>query len=192
MRCLLLLAAATLAVAVDDYDDESSRAGWGAFAVPPTLAELAARDLLPGQGLIVLFVRPEGTADSLGIVPGDVVLAINDQPVSSRRDVRAVVRAAEAGDAVAVAVRSSTGDAAVRHGAFQERPPRPPGPPPWAMMGAWGAPPPGVAALFAGRDAAEQRRQLLAERDALATAAAELAAIPRQPPSAWFVALVVK
>jgi membrane-associated protease RseP (regulator of RpoE activity) len=192
MRCLLLLAAAAVAGAADDYDDESSRAGWGAFAVPPTLAEQAARDLVPGQGLVVLFVRPEGTADTLGIVPGDVVLAINDQPVSSRRDVRAVVRAAEAGDAVTVAVRSSSGDQAVRNGTFQERPPRPPGPPPWAMMGAWGVPPPGVAELFAGRDAAEQRRQLIAERDALATAAAELAAIPRPSPTAWFVSVVVR
>lgn len=191
MRLLILLAAAVAAGAADDYD-EPLRAGWGAFAVPTTLAEQASRDLVPGQGLVVLFVRPEGTADSLGIVPGDVVLAINDQPVNSRHDVRAVVHEAQAGDAVRVAVRSGGGAASVRSGAFQERPQRPPGPPPWAMMAAWGAAQPGAAELFAGRDVAEQRRQLLAEREALDAATRELAALPRPQPGAWFILVEVR
>lgn len=182
----LFLAAACLGAA-DDYD-EPSRAGWGAFAVPANLAELAAHDLVPGQGLVVLFVRPDSTADSLGITAGDVILSLNDKAVSSRAEVRAVVRSAEAGDAVRAVVKR--GDMVrERSGAFAERQPRPPGPPPWA----WAGLAPGFAQLFDGRDASEQRRQLLAERDALALAGAELAAVPRPAPTpAWYVTVVVR
>jgi len=105
MRQFLLLALLANAQAADDYE-EPGRAGWGAFAAPPPLSVQAAHDLMPGQGLVVLHVRPGGTADSLGVAPGDIVMSLNGQPVSTRRELRAIVRQAEAGDAVRVAVKS--------------------------------------------------------------------------------------
>ena len=195
MRPLLLIAALAGLYAADDYD-EPGRAGWGAFAVPPSLAVQAAKDLVPGQGLMVVAVRPGGTADVLGVDPGDVILELNGQPVSTRRELRAIVRQAEAGDAVRVTLSGSSGQTTLR-GAFQERQPRPAGPPPWlafaGMEAMAGGPPPGIDGSWPPPSAAEQREQLLAEQAAMASAAAELAAVPRPAPTpAWFIAVEIR
>lgn len=165
-------------LAVDGYED-LGRAGWGGFAVPPPLAVQAERDLVPGQGLMVVFVRPDSTADHLGIAPGDVVLALNDQPVASRRELRAVVRQANPGDEVKASLAGPGGVAAEKTGVFHERLPRRAGPPPWwmgAMMAAMlppGGGGPGASFADPATVATAQREQLLAE-------AAELAAAHRQ------------
>lgn len=166
--------------AVEGYDD-LGRSGWGGFAVPPPLAVQAERDLVPGQGVMVMFVRPDSTADHLGIAPGDVVLALNDQPVSSRRDIRAIVRQANPGDEVTASLAGPGGAAAEKTGVFHQRLPRPAGPPPWwmgAMMAAM--PPPGAGGpdqfrLDPAEVAAAQREQLLAEAADLAAARRQLA-----------------
>ncbi len=195
MRQLLLITALAGLHAADDYD-EPGRAGWGAFAVPPSLAMQAAKDLVPGQGLVVMAVRPGGTADVLGIDPGDVILELNGQPVASRRELRSIVRQAEAGDAVRVTVSRSNGQSTLR-GAFQLRQPRPSGPPPWlafaGMAAMAGGIPPAMGGEWPPQSAAEQREQLLAEQSAMGMAAAELAAVPRPAPApAWFIAVEIR
>jgi len=194
MRQFLLLALLANAQAADDYE-EPGRAGWGAFAAPPPLSVQAAHDLMPGQGLVVLHVRPGGTADSLGVAPGDIVMSLNGQPVSTRRELRAIVRQAEAGDVVRVAVKRGTSSStSTLRGEFQARLPRPAGPPPWAGLAPWGmGPPPEMDGSWPPPTAAEQREQLLAERDALTSAAAELASVPRPDVTkAWFIHLEIR
>jgi hypothetical protein len=171
-------------------------AGWGAFVVPVPLAVQAQRDLDPGQGALVVAVRPGGTAASLGIQPGDVVLAINDTPIANRHDVHAVVASAKPGDAVVVTTVGQDGGVQALDGAFQARPARRPNqgwpmgpwPGPGGMGGAFGPPP------WRQDPASAQTRQyeeLLKEQRALSEAAAALDRVrdtlPSGPEPAWFV-----
>lgn len=130
----IALAVAAFAVGEDDGYAQG-RAGWGAFVVPVPLRVQADRGLVPGQGGLVLWVRPGGTAAGMGVQRGDVVLSINDRPVSSRRDIRDVVRTAAPGDEATVRTINADGGAETLSGAFRERRPRPPG--------GWGGPPDG-------------------------------------------------
>lgn len=192
---LRALAAAALALPLaaegDDGYEGHGRAGWGARVVTPSLEVLAEHGLAPGEGVQVVRVRPGGTADTLGVQPGDVITELNGQPIAHRRDIRAVVRAAAPGDEVVVTLATPSGAARRLEGVFQQRPPRIPGPPPWVQAGqpppwsAAGGPPP-----WAGDPAevvARQQRQLLAEAADLAAARRDLAsARARVPPStAW-------
>lgn len=194
MRRALLMAAAlpALALALDEegYPDQG-RAGWGAFLVRPPIEVLAEHDLLPGEGGLVVRVRPGGTADRLGLQEGDVVLALNGQAVASRRDVRAVLQTVQPGDPAVAVVSPAAGGMRVATGTFQERRPRPPGmggPPPWMMPWAFAGGPPMPPPE---QDAASQYRQLIAMRDEQRAAAAALAelrgAAPAPGVGAWFV-----
>lgn len=171
-----LLAMAALPAAEEGYEAEG-RAGFGAFVTPPTLEEQAERDIVPGDGAIVRFVRPGSTAESLGLQPGDVIRSINDVAVQSHRDVRGVVRTVAPGDEATVVVTGSNGVTRTLDGAFKERQPRrgpPPwgnGPPPWAMNG---VPPPWMQTP--DEVIGEQRQQLLGEKQRLDAIATDLAA----------------
>lgn len=191
-RALFALCALTAPVMGADEGYETGRAGFGAFVVPPDLDTLAERNLVPGDGAIVLGVRPGSTADSLGIQAGDVVRTINGTPIQSFRDVRSLVRAASPGEAIEVVVTRANGQTVVLDGDFKERLPRRLGRPPWAMgmpgaMPPWGMgdrpwPPPSAAEIIAA-----QRQQLFDEQRRLDAIAADLAAArAAMPPSgAW-------
>lgn len=170
-----------LSAAADGYD--SGRAGWGAWVGPVPLDIQAELDLVPGQGGMVYDVRPDGTADHLGLQPGHIVLDINGVKVSNRRDIRSVVRAAAPGESLEVTTLDQNGRVRALEGAFQERQPRR-GPPPWAGTG---RPP-----VWAGQvnRVAGQRAQLVAEQEALDRIAAQLdgarqALAPPIRSSAW-------
>jgi serine protease Do len=163
-----VLTASGLVAADDGY--EHGRAGFGAFVVPPQLDELSQRDLQPGDGGIVLFVRPGSTADQLGIQVGDVIRSINDVPVQSFRDIRPVVRSAAPGDEVHVVVTGSDGSTHTLDGAFKPRLPRPGGFPQWGAN--WG----GNPWLPPDDIIADQRQQLIREQHELEAAEADLAA----------------
>lgn len=203
--CLLIAAGQA---ADDDYDDGGGRAGWGAHMVPVPLSQQARLDLEPGQGVTVVHVRPSGTASSLGIKTGDIVLDINGIAAIDRRAVRSAVRAAEPGSPVEARILSNGSETTVA-GTFQKRLPRPPGfgPPPWANqspgnpgtgMPVNGPPPfPGGPGFFNRADPVEaQREQLLVEQRQLAEAKADLAAARaalgeqgKEP--AWFIAIAI-
>ena len=193
--CSLPLAAA----AVDDEGYPMGKAGWGAFAVPAPLSVQAERDLLPGEGVVVLHVRPEGTADKLGIHRGDVILSINDTPISNRRDIRNLMTTVTPGDAANVSIIRESGATSQLHGVFKERTPRPPGTPPWAGFRPPGdgrpgdGRPPGVGGFMSEDPAAaidRQYEQLLTERRALEAAKIDLAAARAAAPvarGAWYM-----
>lgn len=166
-----------------DEGYDSGRAGWGAWVGPVPLDIQAELDLVPGQGGMVYYVRPDGTADHLGLQPGDIVLDINGVDVNNRRDIRNVVRGASPGEALEVTALDPNGRVRALEGAFQERPQRR-GPPPWAGTGR----PPAWAGQI--NNVAGQRAQLVAEQEALDRIAADLerarqALAPPIRSSAW-------
>ncbi len=61
----------------------------------------------PGAGVIVTYVDGDSPAEEQGIQPGDVITAINNQPVTNRRQFRQALRAADAQKGVTVKLISS-------------------------------------------------------------------------------------
>jgi hypothetical protein len=58
----------------------------------------------PGGGVIVGRVFPGGPGGRAGIQPGDVIMAVGDQPVSSPADVQSAIENLKPGDQIPVAV----------------------------------------------------------------------------------------
>lgn len=56
------------------------------------------------SGVEIATVEPDSFADDIGLLPHDIILAINRQPVNSVDDVRKIQSGIKAGDAVAVRV----------------------------------------------------------------------------------------
>lgn len=198
--CLLLFAV----LAAEEEDGYAQgRAGFGALLVAPPIGVLARHDLLPGEGALVLWVRPGSTASALGLEPGDLVQTLSGNPVASRRDVREVLHTVEPGDRAVVEIRRHDGGADRLVGAFKERQPRRGwGPPPWARPsgeGSRSASPgegrgPGSGPVgFPGwgdpaRSAEAQYEQLYLARQGLADLARLLAERRRPPPrAAWYL-----
>ena len=174
-------------VHADDYD--FGRAGFGAWTVPVPLDIQAEQDLVPGQGVLVLFVRPGGTASTMGVQAGDVLTSLDNTPVANRHDIREVLGAVQPGDAASAAVIQPDGTQATLTGTFQERPNR------WRGAGAFGAgagappgagggaPPPGADPQA---ELMEQRHELLAEQIAMNTIQGLLAELHgRLAQSSW-------
>jgi hypothetical protein len=184
---LALAAVNSAAGAVQEGYPESSRAGWGAFVVPVPLEQQAAHDLRPGEGVLVRWVRPGSTADALGIHIGDIVRSINDQPIASRRDIRAIVRATDAGAPVAAQVVTASGTTREISGEFLARRPRPNGA---RWNGAWANGAPDDFSFDSVVPA--QQAELLAEQRALAELREQLLRLRKQVPEgaerAWIFA----
>lgn len=179
-RIILLLPlalAAPAALAVDDDEYRIGRSRFGAFVVPVPIEVQIAHDLAPGEGVLVLATRNGGTADRMGIAPGDVVLSLNGNPLSHRRDVRAIVRASQPGDDARADVVRADGGVTAAQGAFQPRQPFA-GRNVWS--GAWERLPLDLSGPERWRDLVtdtpeQQRADLLERREALAETAESLA-----------------
>jgi serine protease Do len=59
-------------------------------------------------GVVVAAVEPGSLAEDIGLTKGDVIVAINRQPVSSATDVRNMVQSAKPGDAMAFKLMRNT------------------------------------------------------------------------------------
>lgn len=103
---------------------QQGRAGFGAWGIPVPLSVQAELGLQPGEGMFVLRVRAGGTAQSLGIQPGNVVTAINGTPISRHRDIRNYMSTVAPGDSAKVTVVDRNAVATVKDGEFKERRPR--------------------------------------------------------------------
>ncbi len=207
MRLLLipLLAASCTCAPLFGADDDGytdGKAGWGAHAIPVPLSVQAKLDLAPGEGVVILRVRPGGTADKLGLERGDVVLALNDRPVSNRRDIRGVMSTVAPGDQAEVLTRRGNGSTTELTGTFQARQPRPPrpaggwggfgGPGGPGGPGGWGGPPPDEDP---DTQAARQYGELLSEQRQLAETASELLALRSDmaagPTGNWYLHVAI-
>ena len=85
------------------HEDE---AAIGGLAVVDLGAQLRRRLNVPGpiRGVVVTDVAPQGPADRLGLRPGDIVMEVDRQPVTSSGDFHRQARAAADRDRVVVLV----------------------------------------------------------------------------------------
>ena len=59
-------------------------------------------------GVVIAAVEPGSFAEDIGLTKGDVIVAINRQPVSSGADVRNMVQSAKPGEAMAFKLMRNT------------------------------------------------------------------------------------
>jgi Do/DeqQ family serine protease len=83
-------------------DVQRGRIGIAIQDVTPGLAQ--ALELTTDRGALVTQVEPGSPAEQAGIQAGDVVVAVDNQPIDSSADVRNTVGLVRAGESVAVAV----------------------------------------------------------------------------------------
>jgi len=76
--------------------------------LPPE--ETARRDLPSGPGSTVVGVVRDGPAATAGILPGDLIVRVGDQPIKTDRDLNQAIRAHNAGDRVDVTVIREGGE----------------------------------------------------------------------------------
>jgi S1-C subfamily serine protease len=71
-----------------------------------TLQESLRRklNLTSSEGLLIVHVEPDGPADRAGVLVGDMLLELNDQPVASTDDVQEVLQSAKAGGTISAHV----------------------------------------------------------------------------------------
>ncbi len=209
LRPLVLVGAFAIGLpcAVTAADDDEYRFGhsrFGAFVIPVPLELQAEHNLVPGQGVLVVATRPGGTAETMGIHPGDVILTLNDTPLASRQDVRGVVRSVQPGDAAAATIAGSDGAGETLTGAFKPRQPWVPHsqwsrmevPPDW-WADARATPAEQIAELLAQSRALDDARRALADLAAAtelvgqaASGAAESGDVPHEAPWALVHAFV--
>jgi Do/DeqQ family serine protease len=79
---------------------QRGRIGIGIQDVTPGLAQ--ALELATDRGALVTQVEPNSPAEQAGIKPGDVVVAIDDQPIDSGSDLRNTVGLVRAGSAISI------------------------------------------------------------------------------------------
>ena len=91
---------------IDDLlDDGQIERGWLGVTIQPVDADLAlALGLEDRKGVLISSVQPVSPAAKAGIEPGDVVIAIGDEPVARVRDVTRKVAAIEPGTDAALTV----------------------------------------------------------------------------------------
>ena len=195
---LLLIGVTGCCFAAQDDGYEQGRASFGAFVIPVPLRVQAERDLLPGDGALVVHVRSNSTAASMGIERGQVITSLNDRPIAGRRDIREVMKTVAPGDKAEVGLVGREGTNSTIAGTFKERPQRPPGVrPPWGGPAGTGAPPAGWRPPSDEEIIDQQYEQLLTEaRDLAATraelAAARAAALELTGPRAWYAHFEMK
>jgi len=108
MRNLLLIALSTLAAAADGSGyvqaDDGKRPILGVEMTPVPTHVLDREGLAPNQGVLVQQVYTGTAASEMGIRRDDVILSVNDAPITSMTDLRNEVGLNQVGDPVAVTV----------------------------------------------------------------------------------------
>lgn len=88
--------------------------GWLGIEAQPLSRELAASfGLSAPQGMIIANVTSEGPADAAGVEPGDLLLAIQDQPIIDAKATMSSIAAITPGEALSISI--------VRNGRLMEK-----------------------------------------------------------------------
>ena len=88
-----------------------ARHAFAGLSPAPITAEIAAQLGLPNtDGVIVRAVVVGGPADRGGVRPGDIITAVDREPVRTPEDFLAVLRAHDPGDKLALTIRTPTGE----------------------------------------------------------------------------------
>lgn len=111
LACSLLAALTTIqAQAEDSYDKPKNPAGppmLGVEMTPVPISVQEKENLQPGQGVLVQSVFNDTAAQSMHLQNGDVVLAVNGQPIGSMTDLRNEVGLNQPGDPIDVTYQRS-------------------------------------------------------------------------------------
>jgi len=105
-----LLGALTVVQAEDSYDKPKNPAGppmLGVEMTPVPISVQEKENLQPGQGVLVQSIFNDTAAQSMHLQPGDVVLAVNGQPIGSMTDLRNEVGLNQPGDPIDVTYQRS-------------------------------------------------------------------------------------
>jgi S1-C subfamily serine protease len=78
--------------------------GVGMQPVPIPERLVQSLGLSHAQGVMILSVEPDSPADQAGLLIGDVLIALNDQPITSVSDVRMMLGAEQVGQTLTVRV----------------------------------------------------------------------------------------
>ena len=112
--CALALILASVASAADGYQAGAQQPMLGVEMSPPPSNVQVEQGLSANQGTYVRQVFNETAAAAMGIKPGDVIMSVNGQPISSMTDLRNEVGAQTVGEPVAVVVRRNGQDVALQ------------------------------------------------------------------------------
>jgi S1-C subfamily serine protease len=104
---------------LEDGTADHSYVGLVPGAITPQIAEQLA--LEDATGVVVLSVAEGGPAEQAGIEPGDVLLAIDDEPLRSPEDLLTALRQRDPGDEISMEVQRD-GDARTVEVTLSERP----------------------------------------------------------------------
>jgi TPR repeat protein len=105
----VLLCGVLVAMALVRPASAEPRQAWLGATLAPVDAEKAAEIGLPRPaGARITDCSPVGPALAAGLAPGDVILAIDGQPMATPQDVIAAVRAHRVGDSIRLTVASGT------------------------------------------------------------------------------------
>jgi serine protease Do len=92
----------------EDNEEQAPKEGKLGIIVKPVPAATAKRlNLQPGQGLLVLDVKPGSFADSVQLGRGDVILEVNRQPVNDTAQLAKIESGLKSGEDVVFVVRQA-------------------------------------------------------------------------------------
>ncbi|SDQ07384.1 S1C family serine protease [Quadrisphaera sp. DSM 44207] len=93
---------------LEDGRAEHAFAGIAPAALTPEIAQQFGLEAT--EGSLVRGVVPDGPAEQAGLRAGDVITAVDDEPIATPEDFLAALRSRDPGDAVTLTVRSPGGE----------------------------------------------------------------------------------
>jgi serine protease Do len=93
----------------DTSGGEATQAKFGLYVRSLTEADREELGFEEKGGVVVTRVDPASFADDIGVLPNDIILSINRQPVSAVDDIRRIQGGLKTGDAVAFHVKRARG-----------------------------------------------------------------------------------